>query len=64
MKRVNNILKLIGAIITSFCFAIAVISVIGMFQCKDQQHFVMYLIYFMSFLGLGITSIFATLDEI
>ena len=64
MKKVNSILKLIGVIITAFYLTICIISIIGMFQCKDQQSFATFLIYFTAFLGLVIINIINNTDEI
>lgn len=61
---INNILKIVGVIITAFCLTICIISVIGMFQCKTDQQFTMYFIYLGAFAGLGIISILSTIDEI
>lgn len=63
MKKVNNILKLIGAIITAFCLTICVISVIGIFNSTDKQQIV-YAMYSLIFAGFGLISILSTLDEI
>ena len=64
MRKVNNILKVIGTLITAFCLTICVISVIGMFQCSTDKQFTMYVIYFVAFFGLGLISILSTLDEL
>lgn len=61
---INNILKFVGVIITAFCLTICVISVIGMFQCNNQQQFTMYFIYLGAFAGLGIISILSTIEEL
>tara|TARA_R110000868_G_scaffold234054_3_gene487764 strand:+ start:765 stop:956 length:192 start_codon:yes stop_codon:yes gene_type:complete len=63
MKKVNNILKIIGALITAFCLTICVISVIGLLNSTDQKQ-AMYFIYSISFAGLGLISMLSTLDEI
>lgn len=64
MKRVNNILKIVGVIITAFCLTICIISVIGMFQCNNDQQFTMHFIRCLGALGLGIISILSTIEEI
>ena len=63
MKRVNNILKIVGVIITAFCLTICIISVIGLFNSTDQKQ-AMYFIYSVSFAGLGLISILSTFDEL
>lgn len=63
MKFTNNILKLIGAIITAFCLTICVISVIGLFNSTDQKQ-AMYFIYSISFAGLGVISGLSTFDDL
>ena len=64
MRKVNNILKFVGVIITAFCLTICVISVIGIFQCSTDKQLTMYVIYFVAFFSLGLISILSTLDEI
>lgn len=63
MKTINNILKVIGTLITAFCLTICIISVIGLFNSTDQKQ-AMYFIYLVAFFGLGIISLLSTLDEI
>jgi hypothetical protein len=63
MRKVNNILKFVGAIITAFCLTIFIISVIGFFNSTDKQQ-TMYFVYSLSFAGLGLISMLSTLDEL
>lgn len=63
MRKVNNILKIVGTLITAFCLTICVISVIGIFNSTDKQQ-IIYAIYSLIFAGFGLISMLSILDDL
>jgi len=63
MRKVNNILKIVGTLITAFCLTICIISIIGLFNSTHKQQTI-YAIYSLIFAGLGVISGLSILDDL